>query len=109
MISVTRFAGTPSDFDLSRTLRALLARGIPTFGVCLGLQGLVEHLGGELGVLDYPMHGKASRIHVRGGRLFAKRYYDVAKQREHGRKRFAQNGAQFLRVARRAEISVAQL
>jgi anthranilate synthase len=63
--------GTPSDFDLSGTLRALLARGIPTFGVCLGLQGVVEHLGGELGVLDYPMHGKASRIQVRGGRLFA--------------------------------------
>jgi anthranilate synthase len=63
--------GTPSDFDLSGTLDALLARGIPTFGVCLGLQGIVEHLGGELGVLDYPMHGKASRIHVRGGRLFA--------------------------------------
>ena len=63
--------GTPSDFDLSGTLKALLARGIPTFGVCLGLQGLVEHLGGELGVLDYPMHGKASRIQVRGGRLFA--------------------------------------
>jgi anthranilate synthase len=32
---------------------------------------VVEHLGGELGVLDYPMHGKASRIQVRGGRLFA--------------------------------------
>ncbi|HWN01679.1 MAG TPA: anthranilate synthase component I [Candidatus Dormibacteraeota bacterium] len=63
--------GTPSDFDLSGTLDALLARGIPTFGVCLGLQGIVEHLGGELGVLDYPMHGKASRIQVRGGRLFA--------------------------------------
>ncbi|HSL49698.1 MAG TPA: anthranilate synthase [Candidatus Deferrimicrobiaceae bacterium] len=63
--------GTPRDFDLSGTLDALLARGIPTFGVCLGLQGIVEHLGGELGVLDYPMHGKASRIHVRGGRLFA--------------------------------------
>jgi anthranilate synthase len=63
--------GTPRDFDLSGTLDALLARGIPTFGVCLGLQGLVEHLGGELGVLDYPMHGKPSRIHVRGGRLFA--------------------------------------
>jgi anthranilate synthase len=32
---------------------------------------MVEHFGGELGVLDYPMHGKASRIRVRGGRLFA--------------------------------------
>jgi anthranilate synthase len=63
--------GTPRDFDLSGTLDALIARGIPTFGVCLGLQGIVEHLGGELGVLDYPMHGKASRIRVRGGRLFA--------------------------------------
>jgi anthranilate synthase len=63
--------GTPGDFDLSGTLKALLERGIPTFGVCLGLQGIVEHLGGELGVLDYPMHGKASRIQVRGGRLFA--------------------------------------
>jgi anthranilate synthase len=63
--------GTPQDFDLSGTLRVLLARGIPTFGVCLGLQGMVEHLGGELGVLDYPMHGKPSRVRVRGGRLFA--------------------------------------
>jgi anthranilate synthase len=62
--------GTPRDFDLSGTLEALLERGIPTFGVCLGLQGMVEHFGGELGVLDYPVHGKASRIRVRGGRLF---------------------------------------
>ena len=62
--------GTPRDFDLSGTLEALLARGMPTFGVCLGLQGMVEHWGGALGMLDYPVHGKASRIHVRGGRLF---------------------------------------
>ena len=82
--------GTPSDFDLSGTLTALLARGIPTFGVCLGLQGIVEHLGGELGVLDYPMHGKASRIQVRGGRLFtglpaeftAGRYHSLFALRE---------------------------
>ena len=32
------------------------------FGVCLGLQGIVEAFGGELGVLDYPMHGKPSRV-----------------------------------------------
>ncbi|CAN0471713.1 unnamed protein product, partial [Hapterophycus canaliculatus] len=31
---------------------------VPAFGVCLGLQGIVEHFGGELAVLDYPMHGK---------------------------------------------------
>jgi anthranilate synthase len=34
--------------------------GVPVFGVCLGLQGIVEAFGGELGVLDYPMHGKPS-------------------------------------------------
>ena len=57
--------GTPSDFDVSGTLGALVRRGLPVFGVCLGLQGMVEHFGGELGVLDYPMHGKPSRIRVR--------------------------------------------
>jgi anthranilate synthase len=62
--------GTPRDFDLSATLRALERRGLPVFGVCLGLQGMVEHFGGELGVLDAPMHGKPSRIRVIGGALF---------------------------------------
>jgi anthranilate synthase len=63
--------GRPRDFDLAGTLEALLRRRIPVFGVCLGLQGIVEYFGGELGVLDNPMHGKASGIRVRGGRLFA--------------------------------------
>jgi anthranilate synthase len=62
--------GTPADFDVSGTLAALGRRGIPTFGVCLGLQGMVEHLGGALAVLDEPVHGKASRIRVLGGRLW---------------------------------------
>jgi anthranilate synthase len=35
---------------------------IPAFGVCLGLQGMVEHFGGELGILSYPMHGKPSPV-----------------------------------------------
>ncbi len=30
---------------------------------------MVEHFGGTLAVLDYPMHGKASRIRVIGGRI----------------------------------------
>ena len=44
--------------------------GIPLFGVCLGLQGIVEAFGGELGVLDYPMHGKPSVIHHSGRGVF---------------------------------------
>src|SRR5262249_55116973 len=58
-------------FNVSGTLGAALGRRLPVFGVCLGLQGMVEHFGGELAVLSYPMHGKASRIRVLGGRLFA--------------------------------------
>ena len=63
--------GTPSDFDVAGTIEALVRRRIPAFGVCLGLQGMVEYFGGTLGVLDPPVHGKASRIKVLGGRLFA--------------------------------------
>ena len=63
--------GTPSDFDVSGTIDAIVRRQLPAFGVCLGLQGMVEHFGGTLGVLDPPMHGKVSPIRVRGGRLFA--------------------------------------
>jgi anthranilate synthase len=44
--------------------------GIPVFGVCLGLQGIVEAFGGELGVLDYPMHGKPSVVIHQGKGVF---------------------------------------
>jgi anthranilate synthase len=62
--------GAPRDFDVAGTIAALVRRGIPAFGVCLGLQGMVEHFGGTLGLLHPPVHGKASRIRVLGGRLF---------------------------------------
>src|SRR5207244_291433 len=62
--------GRPRDFDVSGTLGSAIARDLPVFGVCLGLQGMVEHFGGELGVLEYPMHGKPSRVTVLGGRIF---------------------------------------
>lgn len=54
--------GTPSDFGLSTTIEFLTKHRIPAFGVCLGLQGMVEHFGGSLAVLDYPMHGKPSLV-----------------------------------------------
>jgi anthranilate synthase len=63
--------GAPRDFDVAGTIDALVHRRIPVFGVCLGLQGMVEYFGGALGLLDPPVHGKASRIRVLGGRLFA--------------------------------------
>jgi anthranilate synthase/aminodeoxychorismate synthase-like glutamine amidotransferase len=54
--------GNPSDFGLSKTLALMEKLRIPAFGVCLGLQGMVEHFGGELGILSYPMHGKPSPV-----------------------------------------------
>ena len=36
----------------------------PVFGVCLGLQGIVEHFGGTLGQLELPMHGKPSPVAI---------------------------------------------
>src|SRR5262249_16422573 len=62
--------GTPADFDVAGTLEVLLRRHLPVLGVCLGLQGMVEHFGGTLGVLDQPVHGKSSRIRILGGRIF---------------------------------------
>mmetsp|Transcript_20939 Transcript_20939/g.45488 ORF Transcript_20939/g.45488 Transcript_20939/m.45488 type:complete len:966 (-) Transcript_20939:82-2979(-) len=54
--------GNPSDFGLSTSIEYLIKNRIPGFGVCLGLQGMVEHFGGSLGVLSYPMHGKPSLV-----------------------------------------------
>lgn len=54
--------GNPTDFALSTSVDFLIRHKIPGFGVCLGLQGMVEHFGGKLGVLSYPMHGKPSEI-----------------------------------------------
>jgi len=61
--------GRPADFAIGETLALLLERGLPVFGVCLGLQGIVEYFGGVLGVLDVPMHGKPSVVRALPGRL----------------------------------------
>jgi len=62
MVVLSPGPGNPDDFDLSTEIDLLIRHSIPGFGVCLGLQGMVQHFGGELGVLDYPMHGKPSFV-----------------------------------------------
>ena len=61
--------GRPTNFAIGETLALLIERGLPIFGVCLGLQGIVEYFGGSLGVLDVPMHGKPSVVRALPGRL----------------------------------------
>ena len=58
--------GRPADFNCDELLTELDARKLPAFGVCLGLQAMVEHAGGELSLLPEPQHGKPGRIQVRG-------------------------------------------
>jgi anthranilate synthase len=61
--------GRPEDFGISKTIDSALEKKLPIFGVCLGVQAIGEHFGGQLGQLGHPAHGRPSRIQVRGGRL----------------------------------------
>jgi anthranilate synthase len=70
MILISPGPGRPSDFGINELVKKAVDLGIPILGVCLGLQGIVEAFGGELGVLDYPMHGKPSQITNTGKGIF---------------------------------------
>lgn len=54
----------PCDFELNEVLAELARRALPVFGVCLGLQAMVEYAGGTLRELPRPVHGKPSTLHV---------------------------------------------
>ena len=62
IVFVSPGPGTPIEFGVPTLVEECVRRELPTFGVCLGLQGMVQAFGGELGVLPYPMHGKSSPV-----------------------------------------------
>jgi anthranilate synthase len=70
LILVSPGPGRPSDFRVPELIRYAAKLEVPVFGVCLGLQGMVEAFGGELGVLGYPVHGKPSLVRHRGVGVF---------------------------------------
>ena len=70
LVLISPGPGRPADFGVPDVVRQAVRLGIPVFGVCLGLQGVVEAFGGELGVLDYPVHGKPSMVRHRGIGVF---------------------------------------
>ena len=70
LILISPGPGRPADFGVPALVRHAAAAGIPVFGVCLGLQGIVEAFGGELGVLPYPVHGKPSLVRHQGVGVF---------------------------------------
>jgi anthranilate synthase len=63
--------GRPADFGCAALLDEVYARHLPVFGVCLGLQAMVEHAGGALSLLPEPAHGKPGLVRVSGGALLA--------------------------------------
>jgi anthranilate synthase len=63
--------GRPAEFGVPKLVLALAEAGVPQFGVCLGLQGIVEAFGGSLDVLPQPRHGKTWSIAHDGTGLFA--------------------------------------
>ena len=90
LILISPGPGRPADFGVPDLVKTAIRLGVPVFGVCLGLQGIVEAFGGELGVLDYPMHGKPSTVRHRGIGVFdglppeflVGRYHSLFAQRE---------------------------
>jgi anthranilate synthase len=83
LVLISPGPGRPADFGVPATVRYCAERGIPVFGVCLGLQGIVEAFGGVLDVLDYPMHGKQSHVHHQNSGVFSGLPNPVAVGRYH--------------------------
>jgi anthranilate synthase/aminodeoxychorismate synthase-like glutamine amidotransferase len=63
--------GRPEDAGLSLELIRTLGPDVPTLGVCLGHQAIVEAFGGEVGQAKALLHGKASRVRHDGRGVFA--------------------------------------
>ena len=63
--------GRPSDAGASLEIVERLGRSVPTLGVCLGHQVIVEAFGGDVGSAQRLVHGKASAVDHDGRGLFA--------------------------------------
>jgi anthranilate synthase component II len=63
--------GRPADAGVSVELIRRLGARVPTLGVCLGHQAIVEAFGGEVGQARALLHGKASSVEHDGKGVFA--------------------------------------
>ena len=81
--------GRPAEAGVSVEVVRRLSKRVPTLGVCLGHQAIVEAFGGEVGQAKRLVHGKASEIRHDGRGLFrglperfdAGRYHSLAVTR----------------------------
>jgi anthranilate synthase/aminodeoxychorismate synthase-like glutamine amidotransferase len=63
--------GRPGDAGATVEVVRRLAPRVPTLGVCLGHQAIVEAFGGEIGSAKRLVHGKASPVRHDGRGIFA--------------------------------------
>lgn len=81
--------GNPQQAGNVLTYIKHFAERVPQFGVCLGMQAMVEAFGGSLRVLSQPVHGKSSMVHHDGKTIFqgivnpmeVGRYHSLAAER----------------------------
>ena len=63
--------GRPADAGATLEIVRRLAPQVPTLGVCLGHQAVIEAFGGEIGPAKQLVHGKASPVRHDGRGIFA--------------------------------------
>jgi anthranilate synthase component 2 len=81
--------GRPEESGITLEVIRRLGPRVPTLGVCLGHQAIVEAFGGEIGQAKELVHGKASVVHHDGRGVFqglpaefeAGRYHSLAATR----------------------------
>ncbi len=82
--------GRPDDAGVSLAMLAAFEQRVPTLGVCLGHQSLVQHFGGRIVSAPRLMHGKTSMIEHDGLGVYAGlsqpfqagRYHSLAAEEE---------------------------
>lgn len=75
--------GNPSQAGHLLQYIRFFSKRVPQFGVCLGLQAMVEAFGGSLRILKRPYHGKASLVKHTGEGIFQNIPNPVAVGRYH--------------------------
>jgi anthranilate synthase component 2 len=63
--------GRPADAGVSMDMIRALGPDVPTLGVCLGHQAIVEAFGGSVGQAQALLHGKSSLVEHDGQGVFA--------------------------------------
>jgi len=106
LVFISPGPGSPEEFAVPELVGECIERQLPIFGVCLGLQGIVLALGGELGILDYPMHGKPSVVSCNQQGIFKGFPQDFIAGRYHSLYAIKENLPSCLEVSAETEDGV---